>query len=188
MSYSWRRRARVTRREVSSCADGIELLLADAPAPRTMLGSPRLLKRSSGSLVRYVLRSGPLGIFAVGVVTLVNALLLYRSLQQQPTKSKANPADVPAARLQGQLDGRWAALHAAQVKRAAAAPKWPALGGIRVLFLGDSITMGFANHPRWLDFEALGAANFGTAATARSTSRGGWPTGCSTRTLPPSSC
>ena len=126
-----------------------------------MLGSPRLLKRSSGSLVRYVLRSGPLGIFAVGVVTLVNALLLYRSLQQQPTKSKANPADVPAARLQGQLDGRWAALHAAQVKRAASAPKWPALGGIRVLFLGDSITMGFANHPRWLDFEALGASNFG---------------------------
>ena len=126
-----------------------------------MLSSPRLLKRSSSSLIRYALRSGPLGIFAVGVVTLVNALLLYRSLQQQPTKSKANPADVPAARLQGQLDGRWAALHAAQVKRAASAPKWPALGGIRVLFLGDSITMGFANHPRWLDFEALGAANFG---------------------------
>ena len=81
-----------------------------------MLSSPRLLKRSSGSLVRYVLRSGPLGIFAVGVVTLVNALLLYRSLQQQPTKSKANPADVPAPRLQGQLDGRWAALRAARTQ------------------------------------------------------------------------
>ena len=127
-----------------------------------MLSSPRLVKRASGSLFRSVLRSGPLGLFATGVLAILNVVFIYRQLQEPSRpKSKPNPADVPAARLQGQLDGRWAALHAAQVKRAASAPKWPALGGIRVLFLGDSITMGFANHPRWLDFEALGAANFG---------------------------
>ena len=58
---------------------------------------------------------------------LFSTFLLYRSLQQKWRKPPpSNPADVPAERLGGQLDGRWAALHARLVRRAAASP--PSLG------------------------------------------------------------
>ena len=64
-------------------------------------------------------------------------------------------ADAPSARTAGQADGRWMALHESFVQRARA-------GHIKLLFLGDSLTMQWLQQPAWRDeWEPRGAVNFG---------------------------
>jgi len=71
------------------------------------------------------------------------------------TERHAERADMPSARIAGQADGRWMALHESFVQRAAA-------GGINLLFMGDSLTMQWLQQPAWRDeWEPRGAVNFG---------------------------
>ena len=82
-------------------------------------------------------------------------LVIYPHRSTTQSVQRAERADVPSARIAGQADGRWMALHESFVKRAAA-------GGIELLFLGDSLTMQWLQHPAWREeWEPGGAVNFG---------------------------
>lgn len=82
-------------------------------------------------------------------------LVIYQRRPTTRSEQHAERADTPSARIAGQADGRWMALHESFVKRAAA-------GGIELLFLGDSLTMQWLQHPAWRDeWEPRGAVNFG---------------------------
>jgi len=83
-------------------------------------------------------------------------LVIY---QHRPSGTRAEQhaerADTPSARITGQADGRWMALHESFVQRVAA-------GGIKLLFIGDSLTMQWLQQPAWRDeWEPRGAVNFG---------------------------
>ena len=79
-------------------------------------------------------------------------LVIY---QGSGTEQRSEHADVPSARVAGQADGRWVALHESFVERARA-------GDIKLLFIGDSLTMQWLQQPAWRDeWAPRGAVNFG---------------------------